>query len=162
MDVLLVQATKGWLEDTLTLGGFLESSTEMWLWLCVALLIGEIFTAGFFLGALSFSALLTAGVSALGVGPNGQAAAFAVFSIAFLWWLRPLAVKWLDRGDVATNTDALVGSTATVTARIPAGGVGRVQLVNEEWRATAREQLQAGDAVQVVAVQGNTLSVARA
>ncbi len=161
MDVLLVQATRGWLDDALTFGGVLASPTELWLWLCLALMIVEIFTAGFFLGALSLSALLTAGVSAVGVGPQGQLAAFAVLSIAGLGWLRPFAVKLLDRGDVVTNTDALVGSAATVTARIPAGGVGRVQLVNEEWRATATESLQAGDAVQVVAVKGNTLSVAR-
>ena len=44
-------------------------------------------------------------------------------------------------------------------AQVPAGGIGRVKLANEEWRATARQPLNVGDAVKILAVQGNTLEV---
>jgi membrane protein implicated in regulation of membrane protease activity len=45
---------------------------------------------------------------------------------------------------------------------VPSGGHGRVRLANEEWRATSAESLTVGDAVRVLAVTGNTLTVGKA
>jgi membrane protein implicated in regulation of membrane protease activity len=55
-----------------------------------------------------------------------------------------------------------VGQPGTVSDAGPAGGHGRVRLANEEWRATSVQGLTIGDAVRVVAVTGNTLTVAKA
>ncbi len=147
------------LNDLLTLGGFLESHVEFWLWLTLVTLTAEIFTAGFFLGALSITALLTAGVAYFGWPAPVEVGFFAASSIGSLLWLRPVFVRLFSPKTVLTNTDALVGSRGTVVAQVPPGGVGRVRLANEEWRATAEQTLDVGDAVKVVAVQGNTLSV---
>ena len=147
------------LDDLLTLGGFLGAHAEFWLWLTLALMITEIFTAGFFLGALAISTLLTAGGAWFGMSPPVQVAFFAASSIGSLLWVRPVFVSLLSPKPVATNTDALVGKTATVVSQVPAGGVGRVKLANEEWRATSERQLEVGDGVRVQAVEGNTLTV---
>ena len=65
------------LDTVLTLGGLL-SHTETWLWLTLVLLIMEIFTAGFFIGALAAATLVSAGAAWLGAGVNWQVVIFAV------------------------------------------------------------------------------------
>jgi membrane protein implicated in regulation of membrane protease activity len=147
------------LDGLLSLGGFLEAHAEFWLWLTLLLMIVEIFTAGFFLGALAISSALTAGAAWLGASAEIQVAFFGASSIGTLLWVRPVFVNLLSPKEVATNAEALVGKSATVVAQIPAGGVGRVRLANEEWRATAESALDVGDGVKVMAVEGNTLSV---
>ena len=120
------------------------------------------FTAGFFLGAMAVSSLVTAGVAWLGLSAQWQVGLFAASSMATLFWVRPVFVKLLSPKDVATNTDALVGKTGTVIAQVPAGGIGRVRLANEEWRATSSDSFNVGDSVQVLGVEGSTLTVSRA
>ncbi len=152
-------ASESNLEKLLTLGAVRESSTEFWLWATLLLLLIEIFTSGFFLGALAVSTLVTAGGAWLGMGAPIQTAFFALLSIGSLLWVRPVFVSLLSPQEVRTNTNALVGQPGTVVAQVPAGGVGRVRLSNEEWRATSAATFEVGDAVRVTGVQGNTLTV---
>jgi membrane protein implicated in regulation of membrane protease activity len=147
------------LDGLLSLGGFLEAPAEFWMWLTLLLMIAEIFTAGFFLGALAVSTALTAGAAWLGASAEIQVAFFGASSIGTLLWVRPVFVSLLSPKEVATNADALVGRSATVVTQVPAGGVGRVRLVNEEWRATSANALNVGDGVKVLSVEGNTLTV---
>ena len=147
------------LDELISLGGFLSSHAEFWLWFTLLLMIAEIFTAGFSLGALAISSLLTAGGAWLGLSADWQVAFFAASSIGSLLWVRPVFVSLLSPEPVVTNADALVGRTGTVVSQVPAGGIGRVRLQNEEWRATAERALEVGDGVKVLSVEGNTLSV---
>ena len=147
--------------EVLTAGGLFENTTTFWLTVCVLLLILEIFTSGFFLGALAVAAALTAGVSALGWGHETQIGVFSGVSVASLIWARPLFVKMLAADDLPTNADKLVGSAGTVTHQVPANGIGRVRLANEDWRATSADQLEIGQSVRVVKVEGNTVDVRR-
>lgn len=150
------------LDNTLRLGGLVDSHAEMWLWLSLVLLIAEILTVGFFAAAMALAALVTSLGAVLGLGPYGQLALFSLFAIGSMIWIRPVFVRWLSPRTEQTNTDALVGRSATVTEQVPAGGTGRVRLTNEEWRATADEKIDEGTAVKVLAVEGNTLTVTRA
>jgi membrane protein implicated in regulation of membrane protease activity len=147
-------------DEILTLYGYLNSHSEFWLWATMVMIIAEIFTAGFFLGALAICTLLTAGAAWLGMSAPVQVAFFAVSSIGSLLWVRPVFVNLLAPKPVSTNTDALVGQTATVIEQVPAGGVGRVRLANEEWRATSAATIDVGETVTVHAVSGSTLTVA--
>jgi len=156
LDLMIVTAP----EDALVLWGLLESSTEFWLWLGLVLLIVEIFTTGFFLGALSLASFLTAVVATMQASSLWQFTSFAIVSIASLIWIRPLCMKWFGSPEhIPSNVDALVGTTGSVSEQIPESGIGRVQLANEEWRATSDQMLQVGDSVQVTSVDGNTLVV---
>lgn len=159
MTALLAVSASGF-DEILRLNGYLETHTEFWLWATLLLLIAEVFTAGFFLGALAVCTALTAGAAWLGMSAAIQVAFFAVSSIGSLLWVRPVFVNLLAPKDVATNTDALVGQSATVIEQVPAGGVGRVRLVNEEWRATSISTLNVGETVKIHAVSGSTLTVA--
>jgi membrane protein implicated in regulation of membrane protease activity len=155
----IVAAAESGLEGVFSLGGFLDSHAEFWLLLTLVVMIVEVFTSGFFLGALAVSSLLTAGATWFGLSPEVQVAFFGASSIGSLLWVRPVFLNLLSPKPVVTNADALVGQVATVVAQVPAGGIGRVKLANEEWRATARQPLNVGDAVKILAVQGNTLEV---
>ncbi|MHC4844652.1 MAG: NfeD family protein [Planctomycetota bacterium] len=167
MPILLVlqeaseEALGSVLDTMLTLGGVL-SHTETWLWLTLVLLIIEIFTAGFFIGALAAATLVSAGAAWLGASTNWQVVIFALAAIASLIWIRPVFLKLLSTSPVETNAPSLVGQPGTVTDQVPADGHGRVRLANEEWRATSSANLSVGDAVRVLEVRGNTLVVGKA
>lgn len=158
----LLQSTgESFWDQFVSMGGLFDNPAMSWACIAIVMLILEIFTTGFFLGALAVSAGVTALVSMLGWGSQIQVMVFSGVSIASLIWVRPMFVNWISPDDVPTNANALVGEHGTVTAQVPLGGVGRVKLANEEWRATASEGLQVGDTVRVVDVKGNTLAVAR-
>ena len=164
MTMFLLQSGAGALdtliERALTLDG-LVTQWQFWLWFTLVVLIAEILTAGFFIGAFAPGGVVSAIGAALGLGNNGQLVAFAVTALASIIWLRPLIVKHMTPTTVPTNTEALVGQSATVIDTVPAGGLGRVRLSNEEWRATSGDHLAVGEIVRVQAVTGNTLKVGR-
>jgi membrane protein implicated in regulation of membrane protease activity len=149
-----------WIESLLTLDG-LVTHWQFWLWFTLVLLIVEILTTGFFIGAFAPGTLAAGGAAALGAGNNVQLIAFAAVSLASIFWVRPVVVRRLTPTTLPTNTDALVGQSATVIDTVPAGGTGRVRLSNEEWRATSDGHLPVGEVVRVLAVSGNTLKVGR-
>jgi len=154
------QAASSLLDTVITLGG-LVSHTEFWLWMTLVVLIIEIFTAGFFIGAFAVAMLLTAVGAWLGFERNGQLVLFSAVSIASLIWVRPVFLKLLATNRHETNAASLVGQSGTVIDQISAGGIGRVRMSNEEWRATSATPLTVGDAVRVLAVTGNTLTVGK-
>ncbi|HTE05838.1 MAG TPA: NfeD family protein [Planctomycetota bacterium] len=148
------------LEPILTLGG-LVSHTEFWLWMTLIVLIIEIFTSGFFIGAFAIATLVAAAGAWFGLGINGQLVVFSLVSIASLVWARPVFLRLLATGRHETNAASLVGQNGTVIDQISSGGIGRVRMSNEEWRATAATPLSVGDAVRVLGVTGNTLTVGK-
>src|SRR5262245_60887315 len=142
-------AANSFLETVMTLGGTVTYA-EMWMWLTLVLLIAEIFTAGFFIGAFAVSTVFAAAAAWLGFGRNVQLIVFSLISIASLIWVRPFFVRILSPHHVETNAPSLVGQPGTVVDSVPAGGFGRVRLSNEEWRATSDSNLSVGDAVRVL------------
>jgi membrane protein implicated in regulation of membrane protease activity len=61
-----------------------------------------------------------------------------------------------------TNTEEMIGKTASVVMAIEAGGAGRVALKGTTWRATLNDGAAAaavGDKVVVVSIEGVTLTV---
>ena len=162
MLALLAQVPGGAnLEEAMLLWGLVDSHAEMWLWLALVLLIAEVFTVSFFAGAAAFAAVVAAGSAALGLGPLSQLVVFSVAGILSMIFVRPVYVRFLAPKSVATNADAVVGQPGTVVEQVTVGSLGRVRLANETWRARSDENLEVGEAVRVVPVQGNTLNVAR-
>ena len=68
-------------------------------------------------------------------------AAFAVFTLVFLFWFRPLAKRYLHKGEDnrVSNADALLGRKGRVVETIRAGGFGRVQIDGDVWKAVSRD-----------------------
>ena len=134
-------------------------SWEFWVIVTIVLLVGEILTAGFLLGALTPGTVLAAVAAAIGFGMNIQLMAFVVGTLVGLIYLRPLFMRKMVDGGVPSNTDALIRATAEVTESISGTATGRVKVVSEEWRARASREFPVGSQVQILSVEGNTLIV---
>lgn len=87
----------------------------------------------------------------------------AVFCLAYIFLGRRWVRSRMLRPSIPSNTDALLGRKAMVTARIAPHAPGRVKLDDEEWRALATEAetavFEAGTEVTIDSVDGVTLRV---
>ena len=106
---------------------------QVWAVIAVLCLILEMTSGDCFIICFSFGAIVAA---------NGyiQLAAFAVFTLVFLFWFRPLAKRYLHKGEDnrVSNADALLGRKGRVVETIRAGGFGRVQIDGDVWKAVSR------------------------
>src|SRR5574342_774828 len=97
----------------------------LWFLGAVALIVAEMFTAGFWLACLGVGAV-AAGLVALvpGLGPAVQGIAFAGTSLASMIGLRRMMVRHFQLGaggGVRTGVDALIGKAGVVLERIDPG-----------------------------------------
>lgn len=119
-------------------------SSNIWLvWLLVSfvcmlleLTSGDLYILCFAVGAL-FSAL----ASALGLNWIWQVLFLAFFALISIFFLRPLALRWLHRSDVErpSNADAIIGRVGVVSQQIEKGGYGRVALDGDDWKAVSKD-----------------------
>jgi len=135
-----------------------------WVLLALVLLIGEVFTVGFVLGALALAAFAAALSAWTGAALWLQILVFALASALLSALARPLSLRFLHpRGAaVQTNTAALVGAEAMVTEPIdPLASTGRVKVRGDHWRAVPENGLPIapGTRVLVTEVEGATLRV---
>ncbi len=137
-----------------------------WLWagLAVIFLVGEIFTAGFFLACFSVGAVVAAVLAFLDVGFAWQLGAFVVISAVAVVLSRPFAERITGEQTVGVGSDRVLGKRAVVLEEIdPARGTGRVRVDREEWRAEAivGGPIAVGEWVEVVDIDGTHLRVKR-
>ncbi|MGE0046469.1 MAG: NfeD family protein [Hyphomonadaceae bacterium] len=148
----------------------LLNSIEPWHWavLGLLLLIGELSTGTTFLLWPAVAAGLVALVAWLMPETGGLAeiGIFAAVTIV-LTLMGPRYVRggWLQGGNTHATLNergaAMVGQRGIVTEAFIAG-LGTVKLGDTTWRAKSDEALVIGDAVEVTAADGPTLSVKRA
>ena len=133
---------------------------EIWAIIWLALLIGFIAleAATVKLVSIWFAAgALAAMIVCLIGGPLWlQVLVFFTVSILLLILLMPVVKKHLKPKLVATNTDALVGRTCTVTEDIDPVEGGRVKVGDVTWSACSEgsERIAAGTQVKILKIQG--------
>ena len=134
----------------------------VWAVFAVLLAVGEVFTLGFFLGAIALAAVLAGLVALVGVGLVAQLLAFIVASAASLLVLRPIAMRHVRTpAALRTGTAALVGARAVVVERVDDSG-GRVKIGGEEWSARSffeGHAIEPGSRVEVAKIEGATALV---
>jgi membrane protein implicated in regulation of membrane protease activity len=132
-----------------------------WVLIAVALAAGEVFTLGFFLGAVALAAVVAAVVS-LALPVWIQVLVFIVGSLASLGFLRPLARAHMTTpAALRTGTAALVGRRAIVLERVDADS-GTVKIGGEVWTARAYMEdavYEPGARVDVLKIEGATALV---
>ncbi len=134
----------------------------VWVVLAVVFLVGEIFTAGFFLACFAVGATAAAVLAVLGVRLPWQLAAFVFLSAAAVAGSRRFAERVTGSQPVGVAADRVLGKRAVVLEAIdPLTGTGRVRVEREEWRAEAEDggSVPAGAEVEVLAVEGAHLVV---
>jgi len=135
-----------------------------WIWMIVAavFVIGEIFTAGFFLLWFAVGSALAGLLAYLGVGMVGQLAAFVVLSLILFFASRPFAERFSKKQPPGIGADRIIGKEALVLETIDnALDSGRIRMDHEEWRAETEgnESITEGMRVVITAVSGNHVIV---
>lgn len=135
-----------------------------WAWIVIAILffVAEIFTAGFVLLCFGVGALGAALAAFLGVGLALQIVVFIIVSAVAVLLSRPFAARISRPGVQQIAGDRVIGKWAVVLQTVdPLANTGMVRVESERWRAESMEgeQLEAGEVVEVVAVDGVRLLV---
>ena len=141
--------------------------TCAWLWIYAgaALMLLELVVPGFVLCFFGLSAA-TVGVLRFAFGealtPTWQMAAFSVFSVLYILFLRRYLKKVFVGGKVETKTDfdnESVGRIGKVVQAIRPPLTGRVMLGDAEWTAASDRPVAVGANVRVVAQNNLTMHV---
>lgn len=131
-----------------------------WFIIALAGFILEMLQPGIYLIFFAIGAFITGLFAAAITSVPAQLMGFALFSAASIILLRSL-VYGRRFDEIGTNTDRLMGKTALVTIRIPRRMHGFVKIGSEIWMATADEEIQKGETVEIVSLSGATLTVRR-
>ena len=131
-----------------------------WFIIALAGFILEMLQPGIYLIFFAIGAFVTGLFAAAITSVPAQLMGFALFSAVSIILLRSLVYGRRFDG-IGTNTDRLMGKTALVTIRIPRGMHGFVKVGSEIWMATADEEIQKGETVEIVSLSGATLTVRR-
>ena len=135
-----------------------------WIWMGLAalFLVGEIFTAGFFLLWFSLGAAAAGILALLGVARPGQFIVFIVVSGILYVLGRRFAERVTEKQPPGIGADRFIGKHGVVLDEIDnLKNVGRVRLEREEWKAESDtgESIQSGVRVKVTRMSGTHLVV---
>jgi membrane protein implicated in regulation of membrane protease activity len=137
---------------------------EFWAIIAIVMLIVEIFTISFFFAAFFVGGLFASLGAAINLSAEWQLFLFTVGTILSYFFLKPLYLRYLNRGmpDIKTNADAVIGRTAKVVVAIPGGDEpGRVALDGDEWQALSNTgaPIALGHKVEIVSRDSLILTV---
>ena len=115
---------------------FAANLWQLWVLVTVVCLILELTSGDLFILCFSIGALVTAVLSAFGLGFYGQLAVFVVASVLSLLFVRPSLVRRLHgrKKERLSNADALIGRIGRVSEAIEQGGYGRVAIDGDIFR----------------------------
>lgn len=136
----------------------------LWMIFAAIMIIGEIFTAGFFILWFGIGALVAAFLALLGLGAVPQWIAFVVISGVLLAGSRRFANKITKPQPPGIGADRFVGKSGVVLQQIDnMQNTGRVRLGEEEWRAQSEtgKIIPRKSQVVVVRTSGTHLIVKR-
>lgn len=135
-------------------------------WILLAIVCGaiEIFTAGFWFLWLALSAFLVAVAIRLGLllTLESQLIVFALFTLLFIIFTRPLVLKFFKTQDTASNVKALIGQHGISLANIHPLEYGQVKVNGEVWTASSEQEIDSGTRVLVTGIDGVKLLVEKA
>ena len=107
--------------------------------------------------------MVAAIAAAVGLNFYWQLFVLAVFSLLSIFFVRPLALRYLHRNEPAkpSNADALIGRTGKVTEPISTDRPGYVQIDGDQWKAVSLSQtdISKGTTVRIVDRQSTVVTV---
>ncbi len=135
-----------------------------WIWMILAALfiVGEIFTAGFFLLWFGVGSAVAGLLALWGIGLVGQLTAFVLVSFVLFALSRRFADRFSKKQPPGIGADRFVGRRGVVLEEIDNDtNTGRVRLDKEEWRADSEtgDLIGEGTPVQVTGVSGTHVIV---
>ena len=126
----------------------------IWVLASIICLLLELTSGDLFILCFSIGALCSAVAAALGVGWVLQILIFAFFTLLSIFFVRPVALRWLHRNEDnrLSNADALMGRVGIVSETIEEGGYGRVAIDGDDWKAVALDGQSIGQGERVTVV----------
>ena len=141
------------------------SMTQFWLIAIALLLLVEFATAALTTIWFAGGSLLALLCAVTGGPVWMQVVLFLAGSAVLLLLTRPMAVRMLHKGTVATNADSLIGQEAVVTEKIDnLQSTGTVQINGQEWTARSvnpEHVIEKDEIVMVRAIEGVKLIVGK-
>lgn len=132
-------------------------------WIIVAIVCGaiEIFTAGFWFLWLAIAAFLVALGQSLGwlITLESQLLVFALFTLIFIVFTRPLVLRFVKTNDTVSNVKALIGQHGITVSEIEPLHYGQVKVNGEIWTAVSDQQIEVNTRVVVNGIDGVKLLV---
>lgn len=145
-------------------GYFAGDLWQLWVIVCMLCLILELFSGDFFIMCFAIGALLSVVASVFGAGIYVQLAVFILVSILSIFFVRPIALKYLhSKEGRLSNAEALIGRTGTVSTTIVAGGYGRVAVDGDDWKAVSVDgtEIEKGMKVRIISMESIIITVER-
>jgi membrane protein implicated in regulation of membrane protease activity len=134
----------------------------IWLIVAMALGIAELLSLTLNLALLAAAAIVATLTAAIGLPWGFQVAAFAISAVLLVVFVRPVAMKQLQKPPVMrSGTAALVGREALAVTEVTKSA-GLVKIGGEEWTARPYDSslvIPAGATVDVLAIEGATALV---
>ena len=135
----------------------------VWIFVSIICLIIELGSGDLFLLCFAIGALGGSVAAALGWGIIPQLIVMAICTLLSIFFVRPVALKYLHRHDDnrVSNADALLGRKGKVTQTISAGGFGRVAIDGDDWKSVSDDgrPIERGTKVEVVGRESIILTV---
>ncbi len=138
----------------------------IWILVSMACLILELGSGDLFLMCFAIGALGGSLAAALGGGVILQIIVMAICSLLSVYFIRPIALKYLHKSDEnrVSNADALMGREGRVSQTIEADGYGRVAIDGDDWKAVSEdgERIEKDSNVIVVGRESIIITVRKA
>jgi membrane protein implicated in regulation of membrane protease activity len=139
---------------------------NLWLfWLIIAIvsLILELSSGTFFIMCFAIGSIITIFCTLLGIPFWSQVLLFAIFSTLSIYWVRPLAIKYLhsSKKERLSNADALISREGIVSETIEQNGYGRVKVDGDDWKAKSIDgnEIAKGTTVEIVNIESIIITV---
>ncbi len=134
----------------------------IWMIFAALFVVGEIFTAGFFLLWFGVGAAVAGVLALFGLGFGWQLGAFVFVSGVLFVVSRKFAEKFTKKQPPGIGADRVIGKEGIVLEEIDnSKSTGRVRLKKEEWRAESDtgEVIPVENQVKVIRLDGTHLVV---
>lgn len=145
---------------------FAANLWQLWILVVILCLLLELTSGDFFILCFAIGAIITAVISAIGVGFYGQLAVFVIASVLSIFFIRPPLLKRIHgkRRERPSNADALMGRIGRVSEAIEQNGYGRVAIDGDDWKAVSSDgsYIPLGQNVRVVGRESIIIEVEKA
>jgi membrane protein implicated in regulation of membrane protease activity len=125
----------------------------IWIIATILFLVIELIAGNFVMICFSIGALFSVFAALLGLNITWQVIIFSIFSAASIFFLRPVAIKYLHRKkERKSNADAMIGRIGKVVEPISENGFGYVALDGDTWKAQSfnNQTIEKGSIVEII------------
>jgi membrane protein implicated in regulation of membrane protease activity len=140
---------------------FIANMWQVWGIIAVICLILELTSGDFFIICFSIGGVFAVIAAALGLNIYWQLFIFALFSLLSIFFVRPVALRWLHKNEPnkPSNADALLGRTGKVTEAVKTDEAGYVQIDGDLWKAISKTEIPVGTTVRVIGRESTIITV---